>query len=252
MLLTKEELSAISSYINDNIQIEYIYDSSEYSYTNPILIILDVLLSKNRNYDVIKKNNLDYFEKNYGKIINSLQQVVDLVDENGLKALGTLINSTYESRIEEIYNTCKAFLEFKYEKGVMDDLEAMKIWANNAKKGDFIWNIKGIGPAVFQYLQMLLGIDTVKPDVHIMNFLYKVTERKFKEFESIKGFKEIAEYMGIRVADLDYSVWNYQRSLNSHAISFPEIRKAIETMSYEQLIKVQSLIDNRIFSLRTV
>lgn len=55
--------------------------------------------------------------------------------------------------------------------GVTDQC-SLRAWAETANfERDFKNKVRGLGPAVFQWLVMRQGIDTVKPDVHVHRFV---------------------------------------------------------------------------------
>lgn len=61
-----------------------------------------------------------------------------------------------------------------------DDLDALRSWAAEADvyryDEDPIGSISGVGPATFQYLRMLAGVDTVKPDPEVTALLEAVAD----------------------------------------------------------------------------
>ena len=75
MLLTYDELNLMARYLNSNdkIIIQDYVSAEEFNYTNPVLIVIDPILSQFRKYDVIKKNNLDDFKDNFSDSINDLK-----------------------------------------------------------------------------------------------------------------------------------------------------------------------------------
>jgi hypothetical protein len=55
--------------------------------------------------------------------------------------------------------------------GVTNQQE-LKRWAlTSTFKMDFEGRVKGLGPAVYQWLVMRQGVDTIKPDVHVRRFV---------------------------------------------------------------------------------
>ncbi|WP_207590610.1 hypothetical protein [Halomontanus rarus] len=64
------------------------------------------------------------------------------------------------------------------ERPAADDLEALQSWAGSADyyryDEDPIGRIGGVGPATFQYLRMLAGVDTAKPDPAVTSFVETV------------------------------------------------------------------------------
>jgi hypothetical protein len=86
-------------------------------------------------------------------------------------------------------------------------------------KADFEKDIKGqfktkehsIGIALFQWLRLCLGIDTVKPDVHIINFVTTAVERKVTPEEALESLLIVAEQTERRASLLDAAIWHYQK-----------------------------------------
>ena len=89
----------------------------------------------------------------------------------------------------------------------------MQNWAYNSKPQNYKdFNIKGIGLATFQYLRMLLGVSTVKPDVHISNTVQKALGYTPPKTKIIDFFVTASNIMGINPLILDHSVWKYYSS----------------------------------------
>lgn len=241
-LLTQEEIAHLSKYIDANCQVTDLVEEDYYQ--NPNLIIMDAILSKMRNYDVIKKQSLDFFEKNYSDI-NTLTELVSKIDEVGFTEFMEYVNCDGLDRIEQIYNLASAFLNYKTTHNFSSDLEAMRHWAKHAEFGDFINQINGIDPTTFQYLQLLLGVDTVKPDVHIMSFLREQTGTNYNEYQSIIAIKELANYRKSSVASLDYAILNHMRNVSKfeEKTSVQEIEKLIDNLETNELAELQAYLE---------
>ena len=64
--------------------------------------------------------------------------------------------------------------------------EALTQWAIQVKPQDYqTLNIKGFALAGFQYLRILFGADTIKPDVHIKRFISEILDRKVSTVKSL-------------------------------------------------------------------
>ena len=65
-----------------------------------------------------------------------------------------------------------------------DDLEALQAWAAEADiyayEDDSIGAISGVGPSTFQYLRMLAGVDTAKPDPELLSLLEAVADEAYR------------------------------------------------------------------------
>jgi hypothetical protein len=61
---------------------------------------------------------------------------------------------------------------------------------------------------------MRLGVDTVKPDVHVIRFVSRAVGRRVSEAESVRGLEDAAKQLGLRANILDWSVWEHERALS--------------------------------------
>ena len=95
------------------------------------------------------------------------------------------------------------------------DLAALKAWAVASTAEDFVGHVKGLGTAVYHGLVMRLGVETVKPDVHILRFVSDAIGRPVNEVESVEALEQAARRLDLSPRRLDWSIWEYQRSLRS-------------------------------------
>ena len=95
------------------------------------------------------------------------------------------------------------------------DLAALRAWAVASTADDFVGRIKGLGTAVYHGLVMRLGVETVKPDVHILRFVSDAIGRPVNELEAVDGLERVARRLDLSPRTLDWSIWEYQRSLRS-------------------------------------
>ncbi len=92
------------------------------------------------------------------------------------------------------------------------DQERLRYWASRADfKRDFEGKVKGLGIAVFQWLVMRQGVETVKPDVHIHRFVKTVLGRGVSDEEAIDIMEQAAAQMGLKAYELDWRVWEASR-----------------------------------------
>ena len=93
------------------------------------------------------------------------------------------------------------------------DLGALQGWAVASTADDFVGHIKGLGTAVYHGLVMRLGVETVKPDVHILRFVSDAIGRPVNELEAVEALEQVAKRLGFSARTLDWSIWEYQRAL---------------------------------------
>jgi hypothetical protein len=95
--------------------------------------------------------------------------------------------------------------------GVIDQ-ETLRAWAHNSEfKRDFEGRVKGLGPAVYQWLVMRQGVDTVKPDVHVRRFAENAVGRTLSDADVVAVVTQAADRLGIKAFELDWRVWESSR-----------------------------------------
>jgi hypothetical protein len=94
----------------------------------------------------------------------------------------------------------------------LTDLHELRSWAATSTPEDFVGAIKGLGPTVYQGLLLRLGVDTVKPDVHLLRFVANAVGRPVGEPETVGALEQIAVRLGVRPRTLDWSIWELQRA----------------------------------------
>ena len=93
------------------------------------------------------------------------------------------------------------------------DQEALRKWAETSSfETDFQGQVKGLGPAVYQWLIMRQGVDTVKPDVHVRRFAEKAVERPLNDNEVVEGVERAAADLGLTALEFDWRIWEWSRT----------------------------------------
>ncbi|MDE0398364.1 MAG: hypothetical protein OXL96_11220 [Candidatus Poribacteria bacterium] len=181
---------------------------------SPAVKVINSVLSLGLDYRTVVKPKLDAFQENNPDVI----QVSDLANliaryptpidflaqEFGYKhkpksiRKANAINSICE-KLCGIINASPSVLEE----------DAIKQWALQAKpEGYRIWNIKEFRLAGFQWLRMLFGADTVKPDRHIINFLSHTLNPQISPLESVELIEETSAHSEFSARDIDRIIWN--------------------------------------------
>ena len=69
-----------------------------------------------------------------------------------------------------------------------------------------------IGPAIFYWLRLKCGDDTVKPDTHILKFVSDCIGRRSNPDEAVESLTKIASRQNRNAFLLDSAIWHFQRS----------------------------------------
>ena len=82
--------------------------------------------------------------------------------------------------------------------------------------------IKGFGLSGFQYLPMLFGAETTKPDMHIRGFISEVLGRKVSDRTALVLLEAASERAGLSVRDVDKYIWRSRARVNTLKVSMHE------------------------------
>lgn len=100
------------------------------------------------------------------------------------------------------------FLEIEQNYPAHSEMEALRQWIRSVSASDYKkFGVCGIGIATFQYLRLLLGASTVKPDVHIKRAVAEAINRKPGDIETIVLFEKACEYIHVPAKIMDHSLW---------------------------------------------
>lgn len=106
----------------------------------------------------------------------------------------------------------RRLVEYFRSIGVVDQ-PSLHRWAERAEfRTDFEGRVKGLGIAVFQWLVMRQGVQTVKPDVHVHRFAENALGRPLNDAEIVEVVTRAAVAMGVKAYELDWRIWEAQRA----------------------------------------
>jgi hypothetical protein len=95
--------------------------------------------------------------------------------------------------------------------GVTDQGQ-LKRWAETSTfEEDFEGRVKGLGTAVYQWLVMRQGVDTVKPDIHLRRFAEAAVGHGLSDREVIEVTTKAAMRLGMKAMELDWRIWEASR-----------------------------------------
>jgi hypothetical protein len=81
-------------------------------------------------------------------------------------------------------------------------------WARTAHSDDHVaLRIQGFALAGFQYLRMLFGANTTKPDIHILNRVESLLGYRPSPIEALRLLEKAAREAGISLRDFDTTTW---------------------------------------------
>lgn len=203
----EQEIKQLTAYISQNIPITQKFQDEEFGYDNPVDVCIDAVLSIRRKYNSFVIPRLEQFKQNYPDI-NTLSALSKMIHDLGPEQFCTAWNYNHSARVEMLQSLTQRFLEYNEANNFQEELNGMKHWANSvsvSKYKDF--GVKGIGLATFQYLRMLLGVQTVKPDVHIKKACGLALNRTVNDLEAIELIEQVSKRLDLPATVVDHNIW---------------------------------------------
>jgi hypothetical protein len=108
--------------------------------------------------------------------------------------------------------TLVAVLELLAADGVESE-DQLREWLTTPANRDKLRKVHGVGPKTIDYLQILVGAQSVAPDVHLLRLLSLAGVPSLSYEEAREIVCCTADRMGVPRATLDHSIWRYMSRL---------------------------------------
>ena len=118
------------------------------------------------------------------------------------------LNYNHEDRARILHEVVMFLCTIVQQTPTMPEENALKQWAMQAQSQTDRLNIRGFGPAGFQYLCILFGVDTTKPDIYIIRFVSELLNRDVSDLEAHALLEAACERLGLSVRAVDSFIWN--------------------------------------------
>lgn len=127
--------------------------------------------------------------------------------EGNVKGAMALWGYHYGNRFRQL----RRLVAFFQRVGV-SDYRSLRRWARESTfERDFEGQVKGLAFAVYKWLVMRLGVETVKPDIWIKRWLRHVTGRAFADAEAVAVLERAAREIGKKANILDWAIWDTRK-----------------------------------------
>lgn len=175
----------------------------------PAVKVIDCVLSLNRPYDKVVLPRIQRFVKDHPSV-KELPQLKQLINSYATPSEFSTAVLTYNDsgRAVTVAGVVDYLLQVQTAYEGATEEERLVKWAAAAKPSDYLnVGVRGFGLAGFQYLRMLFGAQTTKPDVHVIGYVSKALGRKVANLQALVLLEEAAKRASLPVRELDIAIW---------------------------------------------
>jgi len=175
----------------------------------PASKVIDCVLSLRRRYDSFVVPRLDSFEQSHPDI-RSIHDLRYLIDSHPSPARFSerVLNYRDPARAQTLSGMVGYLVRVLDHGSGRSESDTLTHWANGARPADYrTVGVRGFGLAGYQYLRMLFGADTTKPDVHICRFVRNALNRPVTDVAALEILEQAAPLAGVKLRDLDTTIW---------------------------------------------
>ncbi len=175
----------------------------------PAMNVLDCVLSLNRRYYAFCEPRLDRFEKAHPEV-QTLAQLLQLIGKYSTPLEFSITELDYhdEKRAATLVGVTTYLNHAQDEFDGQTEALRLEQWAASVTPEDYETpRVRGFALAGFQYLRMLFGAQTAKPDVHIRRFVSEAVGRTVVDAQALTLLEIAAKRLGWPLLELDNELW---------------------------------------------
>ena len=229
-MVKKEHIVAVASRLKV-LSPDLYYDNTSDTSDPPAVRVIHSVISQALNYETTVSPRLVDFKKNRPDV-KSVKQLADLMASytTPLDFLKQEVDVGNQVKAGAIDGLVKYFCGLIEASPTVAEEETLKQWAIAAEPDDYKkLNIKGVGIATLQWLRILFGADTSKPDVHVMNFIHDTIEQELSKNDCILLIEGIASYLEVSERTVDAAIWDFMSSRSRTVRLAPDVADAFPT-----------------------
>jgi hypothetical protein len=175
----------------------------------PALKVIDCVLSLNRNYDRMVLPRTTAFRDQYPDTLSCRDLDTAMVEAGGPEIfLASRLNYRDPRRAMILHKVNRYLIEVQPTLPGQSEDQRLHAWAVHAQPSGYkSMRVSGFAIAGFQYLRMLFGAETVKPDVWVLRFVETTLGREVGPLEAVCLFELAGQAANRSIRWLDTLVW---------------------------------------------
>jgi len=171
--------------------------------------VLDCVLSLNRRYDRFVVPRLNEFQRSHPDIL-TVADLDAMVAQAPSPASFFARTLRYRDpgRAETLAGVCRYLLEVLQEFPADTEERRLELWAGDRRPGDYLSvSVRGFGLAGFQYLRMLFGANTTKPDVHVRRYVGNAVGHTVTDVQALYLLERAVRGTTLNLRRVDAGIW---------------------------------------------
>lgn len=184
-------------------------DRSNFGWGCPALNVLDCVLSLHTNYNVVVLPRMRAFEAKFPHVrdLADLQEQMSRY-ESPLDYFQRELNFNSARKSEMVLGVISYLLSAQKMHQGVTEYDRLAGWAKSVEPQEaYQAGVPGFGLAGFQYLRMLFGAQTTKPDVHVRRFVADAVRRPVTDWEALALLDQAAARAELPLREVDGAIW---------------------------------------------
>jgi hypothetical protein len=176
----------------------------------PAVRVIDCVLSLNRRYDTVVEPRVLRFLQTFPQVQSCGDLIRELESEGPAEFFVRRLDMRFPARAEVLIGVARKMDEIQRATPGDTELSRIEEWARAAVPHDYArFGVKGFGIAGFQYLRLLFGANTTKPDTHIVRYVSRILSRPVNELDAIALLEHASQSAGCSMRAWDSAIWEY-------------------------------------------
>lgn len=182
---------------------------TDYGWPTAALSVIDCVLSLNRPYEKFVRPRVEEFSQR-NPLVGTVEELSASVRrcESPLAFCESQLRYRDARRATTLVGVIDYLRDVLVEFDGANEAQRLQQWAVSSRPGDFLTvGVPGFGLAGFQYLRMLFGAQTTKPDVHIIRFVSEVIGRQITAVQALNILERAAKFAKLPLREIDAEIW---------------------------------------------
>lgn len=217
----------------------HVTPGDDYAWDNAALNVIDCVLSLNRQYYSFVVPRIRGFSERHPDIV-AIHQLDALIDAYAtpLEFMREELRYRDEQRAQTLRDAVQYMLAVQDDYPGDTEVERLHAWAHAVTPEDSKKvGVRGFGLAAFQYMRMLFGAQTAKPDVYIKRFVSDIIGRNVSDLKALELLEAAAQQTGLPLRQVDKAIWDEQEAQRQAALALPPMSEddiQVEIEAYRQ------------------